>query len=233
MMKYVGEQWRPVVGCEEHYLVSSLGRVWSHRSDKLMKLRLSDRGYMSVPLTVSRGQYKHARVHRLVAEAFIGPRPDGAEVNHIDFDRANNKAANLEYVTRLQNVRYSDSNGRRTSIGERHFRAKLSVGKVQELWRLKREGVAMQAIAKRLGVHPTTVQQVVYGVTWRDASSGEHTISKAERARRLTPETLAKIRNEIALGKSDRELGIQFGLHRTNIYDIRVGRTWTRGHAYV
>lgn len=44
------------------------------------------------------------RLHVLVAEAFIGPRPDGLEVHHIDHDRMNPRVDNLEYVTHQENV---------------------------------------------------------------------------------------------------------------------------------
>lgn len=42
-------------------------------------------------------------VHALVASAFIGPRPDGQEVRHLDGDRLNPNVANLAYGTRSQN----------------------------------------------------------------------------------------------------------------------------------
>lgn len=47
------------------------------------------------------------RVHRLVAHCWIGPCPDGMEVNHIDGDKGNNHAGNLEYVTSKQNKRHA------------------------------------------------------------------------------------------------------------------------------
>ena len=47
---------------------------------------------------------KAVHVHTLVALAFIGPRPEGKEVDHIDKDRANNYYKNLRYVTRKENM---------------------------------------------------------------------------------------------------------------------------------
>lgn len=44
-------------------------------------------------------------VHDLVAETFIGPRPEGFDIDHIDGNRSNNHYTNLEYVTRKENVR--------------------------------------------------------------------------------------------------------------------------------
>jgi hypothetical protein len=45
-------------------------------------------------------------VHHLVAETFIGPRPDGGEVNHKDTNPTHNAVSNLEYVTRANNVQH-------------------------------------------------------------------------------------------------------------------------------
>ena len=47
---------------------------------------------------------KAVHVHTLVARAFIGPKPEGKEVDHIDKDRANNYYKNLRYVTRKENM---------------------------------------------------------------------------------------------------------------------------------
>lgn len=44
-------------------------------------------------------------VHDLVAEQFIGPRPEGYDIDHVDGNRSNNHYTNLEYVTRQENIR--------------------------------------------------------------------------------------------------------------------------------
>jgi hypothetical protein len=48
---------------------------------------------------------KTYKVHQLVAEAFLGPRPDGYVVYHIDEDATNNVPDNLKYTTRAENCR--------------------------------------------------------------------------------------------------------------------------------
>lgn len=89
------------------YEVSSLGRVRSFRQaadrPRILKTRTS-KGYIRVPLSKDRRQ--HFRyVHRLVAEAFIGPRPEGMQVHHRDGVRDNNYPSNLCYVTQMENTR--------------------------------------------------------------------------------------------------------------------------------
>lgn len=44
------------------------------------------------------------KVHHVIAEAFLGPRPLGAEVDHLDGDPTNNAASNLEYVSHAENM---------------------------------------------------------------------------------------------------------------------------------
>lgn len=63
------------------------------------------------------------RVHRLVAECFIGLCPEGLEVNHIDGDKANNHCSNLEYVTSKENSVHAVENGL-SGLGSKHHNTK-------------------------------------------------------------------------------------------------------------
>ena len=109
------EEWRDVAGYEGCYEVSNLGRVRSvdrsfvTKTGKVVPIagvekhpHVNPNGYMEVNL--HRGsKHKLARVHRLVAEAFI-PNPEcKPEVNHIDGNKLNNSAVNLEYCTNDEN----------------------------------------------------------------------------------------------------------------------------------
>lgn len=68
-------------------------------------------GYKCIKICKNRVK-KTLYIHRLVAEAFI-PNPENkAEVNHIDGNRANNNLSNLEWMTRLENIRDYISKGR-------------------------------------------------------------------------------------------------------------------------
>lgn len=63
-------------------------------------------GYAMVQL-VSDGKSQRVYVHHAVIEAFVGCRPSGMVVNHIDCNPMNNALANLEYVTQKQNVQHA------------------------------------------------------------------------------------------------------------------------------
>ncbi len=102
------EIWKPCVGFENFYEVSDLGRVRRTGKDVLAFKKHSG-GYVMVCLHVNRPAYR--TVHSLVCEAFIGPRPEGAEINHRDANKQNNYPSNLEYVTHAENMRHAVENG--------------------------------------------------------------------------------------------------------------------------
>lgn len=109
------ERWSPVSGYEGLYVVSSLGAVArilfkNNRVEfpKVTVLSQTDngQGYLAVGLSKN-GIRKMHYVHRLVAEHFV-PNPHGMPVvNHLDRNKQNNNAGNLEWVTQGDNVRYS------------------------------------------------------------------------------------------------------------------------------
>ena len=110
------EQWRPVVGYEGLYEVSSTGQVRSiarmvdrPRSGAMaIKSRIRKQftkrtGHKSTSLSRD-GKIVSVDIHRLVAAAFIGPCPSGMEVRHLNGDAADNRVRNLKYGTRQENV---------------------------------------------------------------------------------------------------------------------------------
>ena len=110
------EQWKPVNGYEGIYEVSSHGRVRSvdrtvTRSDgkvhrykgKVLSAGLRKRGGYPLVSLYTHGKSRKRYVHALVAETFIGTRPEGMEVCHSDGDPTNNSLENLRYGTRSDN----------------------------------------------------------------------------------------------------------------------------------
>lgn len=104
---------RDVVGFEEFYSVGDDGTVWSKRMNRPMKEQVTKKGYRRIGLYRD-GKVSSKFVHRIVCEAFHGPRPfDGAEVDHIDADPANNRPDNLRWVSGKQNYDHSVELGNR------------------------------------------------------------------------------------------------------------------------
>lgn len=98
-------EWKPIKDTDGLYLISDEGQVFSVRSNRLIKISLSNMGYHRVELNIN-GRAKKYGVHRLVAEAFI-PNPNNYPcVNHKDEDPTNNHVDNLEWCTHKYNTNY-------------------------------------------------------------------------------------------------------------------------------
>lgn len=94
------------------YYVSNLGRVKT--LDKLLHPSLHHSGYMHMNLKSKTGKWKYFVVHRLVAWEFVSGRTDErCYVNHIDADKSNNNATNLEWVTPRENIMHAEQMGLR------------------------------------------------------------------------------------------------------------------------
>lgn len=111
------ENWKDIKGYEGFYQVSDLGnvkslsRIVSHNKsgvltikERMLKMSVDAHGYKHVMLSKN-GKVKANKVHTLVAIAFLGFIPCGYNkvINHIDFDRLNNKLNNLEITTPRDN----------------------------------------------------------------------------------------------------------------------------------
>ena len=175
------EEWRDVVGYEGIYQVSCLGRVkrvgafLKRPAGHCLKPGITD-GYLNVVLGKdTKATIKSRRVHSIVAEAFIGPRPEGYEINHIDSNRANPRPLNLEYVTRKQNAEHAararrkrgQPNPHPNHQGENCPSAKLTSQDVITIRRAILDGVKGNVLAKQYGVSAMSITQIKLGVSWK------------------------------------------------------------------
>lgn len=114
------DYWKPIVGFEGRYEVSVTGAVRSlpravgnahgtksQRKAAMLSPGLASNGYRTV--AIGRGNTR--TIHSLIAEAFIGPCPNGKEVLHNDGDRQNSRLSNLRYGTRRENILDSVAHG--------------------------------------------------------------------------------------------------------------------------
>ena len=100
------EEWKDIKDYEGIYQVSNLGRVKSLKFDKekILNTGKASSGYLMVCFSKN-GKKKARTVHSVVAEAFLDHEPNGYKlvVNHINFDRLDNRVENLEVVTNREN----------------------------------------------------------------------------------------------------------------------------------
>lgn len=162
------EIWKPIPGFEGLYEVSDAGRVRSlhlwHGSAAAHVLGLypSNRDYLTARLTKQGKQYS-PNVHRLVALAFLGPCPTGHEVHHKDGNRQNNRADNLEYITRQENCIHSYR-----VMGKDNGTTKLTAEQVVEIRRLYAEGgITRSELGDRYGVTYGAVSHIIKRKTWK------------------------------------------------------------------
>jgi hypothetical protein len=163
------EEWR-VVESYPHVEVSNLGNVRNQWRNQVIPRKpvTNDNGYSVVTIRtgVKRGAVR--RIHNLVAEAFIGPKLPGMDVNHIDGDKTNNRVENLEYLTRSENLLHSWRIGTSTYTpfrekGERHRSAKVSDNDVLEILKAYAAGETRKSIAARYGISYYTVWDYTAG----------------------------------------------------------------------
>lgn len=192
-----GEEWREVF--DGYYEVSNLGNVRRAKPGistfvgRPVLGVCGPSGYFQVQLQ-ARDKKRRAYVHHLIAEAFIGPRPDGHVVNHIDSDRQNNALSNLEYVTSRRNAEHalqsrkrrkgptmpqvplkgrprgeahwSSRMPERVSRGERQGASKMTEAKVREMRAMRESGQTVDSVAKHFNISIAQASRIIRGLRW-------------------------------------------------------------------
>jgi hypothetical protein len=183
-----GEIWKDVVGLEDSYMISNLGRIkskekivsqisrWGNKMEKpypekLMKPQ-KNRGYFYVNAKGNK------TIHRLVAIAFISNPENKKEVNHINGNKRDNRVENLEWVTRSENTLHAYRFG--LCISQKGINNKRSQpisqftneGKYLMNWASAREaeritGMKQGSIWKALN----GFQKTAYGYIWKYKNS--------------------------------------------------------------
>ena len=152
------------------YRVSNYGRIVGPR--RLLSPPVVRGGYSKITLKID-GIKRNRFVHVMVAEAFLGLKPDGMQINHIDGNKQNNHINNLEYVTPLENTRHAQALNLRP-IGQDSGTAVLDDKKAEEIYRLfHKEFVSKRNLALQFNVTPSCIQGVVKERSWRHLKLSE------------------------------------------------------------
>lgn len=166
------EIWKPVLGFETSYEVSNEGRLKTikqgegARAGRILRPSWNHRGYVQYTLGKYGGRHT---AHLLVLQAFVGPKPDGLEINHINGVKDDNRLENLEYVTKSENnLHLTRVLGKRR--GESHGNAKITEDDVREIRRLAASGTSQYAIARQFGMTRPNIGYIVRRTAWSHVS---------------------------------------------------------------
>lgn len=185
------EEWKAVPGYEDRYEVSNFGRVLSltriiERSDgrksklegRLRNLGLNSDGYPAVKL-YKNSKAKNVKVHRLVAQCFVDNPKNKKIVNHLDGDKTNNLATNLEWVTSSENAQHAYDTGlfkpnnpnvNGNCQGEKNGSSKLTekdVLFIRENARKNGGKLTQKVMSERFGVGNNTISNIVNFNSWK------------------------------------------------------------------
>jgi DNA-binding CsgD family transcriptional regulator len=147
------------VKIDPDYRVGSDGSAWSHKSGEWIQLGgCADKdGYLTIEIAG-----KRHKVHILILEAFVGPRPPKMEGCHKNDIKTDNRLENLVWGTHRENFEHAVANGLVV--------LKLDAVKAVEIVKLKSQGLTNLEIGDRLGVSGIAVQKVLCGKLWSEAT---------------------------------------------------------------
>lgn len=152
------------------YLVGSHGQVMSMKSKSpkiLSPIRMGN--YDGYQLSNEDGKIVKVYRHRLVAETFIGPCPDGFECRHLDGDKSNADISNLRWGSPKQNSEDKLRHGTHKE-GASHPGSKLSDESVIGMKERRTQGMAYNKIANEFGVSTMTAFRAIKGMSWRNVN---------------------------------------------------------------
>lgn len=172
-----GIEYRPIAGFQG-YRVGNDGSIWSQweyngrnprrlGAWRLLKPKADHDGYLALNLFRERRAHRR-KVHLLVLEAFVGPRPDGLQGCHNDGDPSNCTVSNLRWDTPKANQSDRRRHGT-ASVGERNGNARLTAESVALIRSALAAGERQRDIAKRVGVAQSTISAIKLGRLWSAA----------------------------------------------------------------
>jgi hypothetical protein len=178
-INYWNEKWVLIefgeVENPPHYEVSNYGRLRSYQGEekegKIIKGSVIQ-GYRSLNIRLSGGKTINRYVHKLVADLFVNKSSEDCKyVIHLDFDKQNNRADNLKWVTKDQMVEHNRENPAviNRQIPKRTSNYKLTETKVRMIKKLlKSDKSRLKMIAKQFGITHTQLNRIRSGENWKN-----------------------------------------------------------------
>jgi len=154
------------------YEVTSNGKIISYWGKKKTLKGKLVKGYFAVDILTEEGR-KQYFIHRLVAENFVD-KPESNEelvVVHEDFNKRNNKATNLKWLTKAEALKRDSIHVKSTlslkkSLGRKVY--KLNQDKVDEIRQKMKDGVGPTQLAKEYDVSMMQLWRIKNGKNWKE-----------------------------------------------------------------
>jgi len=162
------------------------------------------------------------RIHIIVLETFVGPRPHGLQACHHDDNPLNNHVSNLRWDTHASNVADGIRNGT-VAKGERAGKSKLTKIQVLEIRDRYANGESSTALGDEFGVAANSVRAITSGKSWRHVGgprtfdervSGNHYIGGG---RRISDDRIPEILRRRSNGEAFKSIAKDFGVSDTTI----------------
>ena len=167
------EEWRKIEGFPD-YMVSNQGRVCSVRRghSTILKAVKDNYGYLHVGLYNENKTNYLAKIHRLVASAFISNPENKPQVNHIDGCKTDNNVNNLEWSTGSENMKHAFSTRLCNRIGINNTQTHLTEAQVIEIYKLAHTGkLTQKEIGELFGIKQHTVSSIKLGKNWKELTA--------------------------------------------------------------
>lgn len=170
-------EWKPIRSLYSNYEASENGDIRNAKTGRVLRQYSNRFGYKVLMVRPTPNKQENIRVHRAVAEAFLGDCPRGMVVNHKDGNKENNAAYNLEYVTpRANNIHALNTGLRnpaqmkgRAAHGEAHCRSVITQKEADEVRRIRETmGWGARRIAKATGLSLGVVSGILYRNNWNN-----------------------------------------------------------------
>lgn len=142
------------------------GKSWQWtRKPKILSPCVEKNGYLQIA-SQHNGIRKKYLVHRLVGFAHVSGYEPGLTINHVNGNKLDNRAENLEWVSLSANTEHQWATGLVNLRGDNHPAKKLSSRQVVYIRRLAKKGISCHSLAVIAGVSNSIISLIIQGKRW-------------------------------------------------------------------
>ena len=224
--KEINIEWKDIyIGKElTNYEVNNIGEVRNKQTKYVLKNQEDPRfHYLRVEIPTNENVKKYL-VHRLVAKAFI-PNPENKPcINHIDFNRQNNRVENLEWVTYKENTNHAIIHNHFNPVGINNPSNIYSEEIVHQICKFLEDGVGPNEISRLLNVNKSLPKSIKRRKIWRHISS-QYNIPLSIK-KNYSIETIHKVCQMIDNGYNKKEISNILNINESLVKHLLWDNIW-------